>query len=92
MATAVSSYFAAPAVSGSAAVKTSPQALQRSRSISNTVASNGACPTNLTCVAGSFWQYTLPRRHSGQVSPEWSVGCATATLFAPRNAAAGLRP
>jgi hypothetical protein len=56
MATAVSSYFAGPAASGSAAVKTSPQALQRSRSISNTVASSGACPTNLTNVAGSFWR------------------------------------
>ena len=56
MATAVSSYFAGPAVSGSSAVKTSPQALQRSRSISNTVASSGACPTNLTSVAGSFWR------------------------------------
>ncbi len=83
MATAVSSYLSGPAVSGSSAVKTSPQALQRSRSISNTVASSGACPTNLTSVAGSFWRYTLPRRHSGHVSPEWSVGCATATLFAP---------
>ena len=78
--------------SGSSAVKTSPQALQRSRSISNTVASSGACPTNLTSVAGSFWRYTFPRRHSGHWSPEWSVACATATLFAPVNAAAPLRP
>ena len=79
IATAVSSYLSGPAVSGSSAVKTSPQALQRSRSISNTVASSGACPTNLTSVAGSFWRYTFPWRHSGHWSPEWSVACATAT-------------
>ena len=76
MATAVSSYLSGPAVAGASAVKTCPQALQRSRSISNTVASSGACPTNLTSVAGSFWRYTFPRRHSGQRSPEWSVACA----------------
>ena len=54
IATAVSSYFAGPAVSGSSAVKTCPQALQRSRSISKIVAFSGACPTMRINVAGSF--------------------------------------
>jgi hypothetical protein len=74
--------------SGSSALKICPQALQRSRSISNTVASRGACPTNLTSVAGSFRQYTFPLRHSGQSSPEWSVACVLVTLVAPLNALA----
>ena len=80
MATAVASYLSGPAVAGASAVNICPQALQRSRSISNTVASSGACPTNLTSVAGSFWRYTFPRRHSGQRSPVCNVACATATV------------
>ena len=54
IATAVASYLSGPAASGAAAVKTCPQALQRSRSISNTVVFSGACPTIRTNVAGSF--------------------------------------
>ena len=53
----------------SSAVNTCPQALQRRRSISNTVAFSGACPTIRTSVFGSFCVYTLAAWHSGQASP-----------------------
>ncbi len=42
MAEAVSSYFSGPTPSGSSAVNTCPQALQRSRFNSYTVAASGA--------------------------------------------------
>ena len=70
IATAVASNFSSPADGGGLAVKTSPQALHLSRSISNTVAFSGACPTMRISVAGSFWRYTLPSSHPGQGSPE----------------------
>jgi len=66
--------------------------MQRSRSISNTVACSGGRPTIRTSVFGSFWQYTFPSRHSGQISPGFSCGCFTRTLSAPVKAVAGLRP
>ena len=54
MADAVSSYFSGPTPSGSSAVNTCPQALQRSRSSSYTVAASGAWPTIRTSAFGSF--------------------------------------
>ncbi len=54
MAAAVASYFSGPTPFGCSAVKTSPQPLQRNRSISYRVASNGGRPTIRTSVFGSF--------------------------------------
>jgi hypothetical protein len=54
IATAVGSNLSGPADCGWPAVNISPQALQRSRSISNTVAFSGACPMVRISVAGSF--------------------------------------
>jgi hypothetical protein len=61
---------------------------QRNRSISYTVASSGARPMIRIRVAGCFCWYTFPCRHSGQVSPDFSVAWETAILVAPVNAAA----
>src|SRR5450755_3065393 len=92
IAAVVSSYFSGPTPSGSSAVNTSPHRLQRSRSSSYTVAANGACPTILTSVRGSFCGYTLPFSQPGQASPVCSVECGTATFRAPVYAVAPLRP
>ena len=54
IADAVSSYLSGPMPSGSSAVKTCPQALQRNRSSSYTVAASGACPAIRTSAFGSF--------------------------------------
>ena len=53
MAAAEASNFSAPVPSGAFAVNTSPQALQRSRSRSITLAWRGDRPTILTITAGS---------------------------------------
>src|SRR5271167_4597525 len=86
------SYFPAPTPAGSAAVNTWQQALQRRRSISNTVAFTGDCPTMRISVFGSFCRYTFPSRHSGQGSPGLSCACGTQTFSAPVKALAALRP
>jgi len=52
IAMAVASYLSAPMPSGCSAVNTCPQALQRNRSISYTVASTGACPITRTNLFG----------------------------------------
>ena len=92
IATAVVSYLSVPTPAGSAAVNTWQQPLQRRRSISNTVAFSGACPTMRISVFGSFCRYTLPSRHSGQGSPGLSCACCTETFSAPVKALAALRP
>ena len=92
IATAVVSYLSVPTPGGSAAVNIWQQPLQRRRSISNTVAFSGACPTMRISVFGSFCRYTLPSRHSGQGSPGLSCACCTETFSAPVKALAALRP
>jgi hypothetical protein len=56
-------------MAGSAAVNTWQLPLQRKRSISNTVAFTGACPTMRISVFGSFCRYTLPRGIPGMGRP-----------------------
>ena len=92
IAEADSSYFSGPTPSGGAAVYTSPQRLQRSRSHSHTVAASGAMPVTRTSTAGSCSGYTLPLRQPWHASPPCSVACATFWRAAPVYAAAPLRP